>query len=386
VPLAYGFAVRERTTNGILDMADVVIIGGGLIGMLTAHYLAGTGGKITLFDRGATGKESSWAGGGILSPLYPWRYPQAVTDLAKVSQAHYAGLAEMLREATGIDPEWRQSGLMMLNLEANEQENAEVWARENGYELQLIDVEDAARLQPGIGSECGAGVWMPEIAQIRNPRLLKALRHLLESERVEVVDGHEVTDILIEHARVVGVKAGEMSCRAEQVVVAGGAWSGRIMAKVGMELPVVPVKGQMLLYKAPQGLLEHILLSEDHYLIPRADGRILAGSTLEHKGFDKQTTAQALEELSDYAKRILPALGDYPVERQWAGLRPGTADGIPFIGPCPGVDGLFVNAGHYRNGVVMGLASVELLVALMLQQVTELDAEPYSLNRINQEA
>lgn len=360
-------------------MTNVAIIGGGLIGMMSAHYLAKNGRKVTLFDRSATGSESSWAGGGILSPLYPWRYPQAVTDLAKVSQAHYPALAKMLCEETGIDPEWRQSGLMMLNLDSSEREEAVAWAQRNGYELHLIDAGEAVQLQPGLGSMESESVWMPNIAQIRNPRLLKALRLLIEREGVELVEGHEVTEIQVVDSRVVGVIAGGDSYAAEQVVVAGGAWSGQIMASLGIELPVSPVKGQMLLYQAPPGLLEHIILSEDHYLIPRADGRILAGSTLEHRGFDKQTTAEALAELSEYAQRILPAIASYPVERQWAGLRPGTSDGVPFIGPCPGVEGLFVNAGHYRNGVVMGLASVELLVDMMLKRPTALSPEPYRL-------
>jgi glycine oxidase len=360
-------------------MTDVVIIGGGLIGMMTAHYLAQKGRKVALFDRGMTGSESSWAGGGILSPLYPWRYPQAVTDLAKVSQAQYAELAEMLRVTTGIDPEWRQSGLMMLKLDVDECQQAAKWAKQNGYALELVDRAGVDRLQPGIGINSAEAVWMPNIAQIRNPRLLKALRRLLEVDGVEVFEGHEVTDILVENGRVVGVRVGESPHLAGQVVVAGGAWSGRIMATLGIELPVRPVKGQMLLYRAPQGLLEHIILSEDHYLIPRADGRVLVGSTLEHCGFDKQTTTGALEELRRYAQRILPVLDAYPIERQWAGLRPGTVDGIPFIGPCPEIDGLYVNAGHYRNGVVTGLASVELLVDIMLQQSPALIAEPYSL-------
>jgi len=367
-------------------MTDVAIIGGGLIGMMSAHYLVKNGRKVTLFDRGPTGSESSWAGGGILSPLYPWRYPQAVTDLAKVSQAHYPGLAEMLRDETGIDPEWRQSGLMMLNLDADEREMAAAWAQQNSYELQRIAPEAVAELQPGIGDVHGEAVWMPDIAQIRNPRLLKALRRLLDVAGVEVIEGHEVSEILMENSRVIGVKAGELTRPAEQVVVAGGAWSGQIMATLGIELPVSPVKGQMLLYRAPRDLLTHIILSEDHYLIPRADGHVLAGSTLEHRGFDKQTTTEALAELSEYAKRILPAIGACPIERQWAGLRPGTSDGVPFIGPCPGIEGLYVNAGHYRNGVVMGLASVELLVAMMLQQPTTLPVEPYSLRGVCQSA
>jgi glycine oxidase len=358
-------------------MADVTIIGGGLIGMLTARYLAQGGVSVAIYEKSEIGRESSWAGGGIISPLYPWRYADAVTELARYGQQHYEVLAGELLAETGIDPQYLHSGLLLLDIDEAERQQAEQWAERFGYQLEYLDRAAIMSLQPNLGLVSAHAIWMPTVAQMRNPRLVQALRRSIEQLGVAIHEQSAVEDILLEGGAVCGIQVAGGIVPASQLVVAGGAWSGEILKRQGIELAVEPVRGQMLVFKAPPGLLQRIVLSGTHYLIPRADGRILAGSTLEYVGFDRATTAQGRDELLAFASALLPQLADYPIEKQWSGLRPGTSDGIPFIGQCGGIAGLYANAGHFRNGVVTGLASARLLADQLLGRQLILDLEPY---------
>ncbi len=361
-------------------MKDFIVIGGGLIGMLTARELAAGGAQVELLERGTIGQESSWAGGGILSPLYPWRYNAPVTRLAHWSQERYREVAAELLDETGIDPEWTPSGLLMID-DQDERDEAVAWAVNFGYEMEYLRGAGLEHCEPALNAGGRAALWMPEVAQMRNPRLIKAMRKSLEQQRVTITEQCEVKQFLFEGERIVGVISEEGERRAGAVVLAGGAWSGRLLAELGYSLPVEPVRGQMVLFKAEPGVLQRIVLSGERYLIPRRDGRILIGSTLEHVGFQKETTDEARAGLEAVARNLVPALANYPVEHHWAGLRPGSPQGVPFICAHPGLPGLYVNSGHYRNGVVTGLASAHLLADLALQREPTLDPAAYRIDR-----
>ncbi len=369
-----------RNDQHVVHMADIHIIGGGLIGMLTARYLAQAGATVAIYEKGEIGRESSWAGGGIISPLYPWRYDDAVTELARWGQQRYQALAAELKAETGIDPEYLHSGLLLLDIDEAERQQAEQWAGRFGYQLEYLDRNGIKSLQPNLGKTSEHALWMPAVAQMRNPRLVQAVRKSIEQLGVTLHEQSAVEELLIEEGVVKGVRVGGSTVPASQVVVASGAWSGELLKSRGINIEVAPVRGQMLLFRAKPGLLKHIVLSGTHYLIPRADGRILAGSTLEHVGFDKGTTQQGHDELLAFATTLLPQLADFPVEKQWSGLRPGSPAGIPCIGPCDAAKGLYVNAGHFRNGVVIGLASARLLVDQMTGIDPIVDPAPYRCN------
>lgn len=355
----------------------VLLIGGGAIGMISAYMLANAGIEVCLLDKRELGQESSWAGGGIVSPLYPWRYSSAVTALAHWSQQFYPDFAEALLTKTGVDPEVHTAGLYWLDLD--DEDEALCWAAREGRRLERVGLSQVRHAVPALGAGFARAVHMPDVANVRNPRLLKALRAaLLQMPNFSLHEACTVTGFVRQAGRITGVHTTAGGFSADRVVLSAGAWSGELLRSLDLELPLVPVKGQMILYKCAKDFLPAMVLARGRYAIPRKDGHILIGSTLEHVGFDKTPTAEALASLKASAEQLLPALADAELVGHWAGLRPGSPDGVPFIGELPQYPGLWLNCGHYRNGLVLAPASCELLKSLILGEVPIVDPVPYS--------
>jgi len=356
---------------------DILIIGGGISGLLVARELRLAGRDVTIIDKSQAGRESSWAGGGILLPIYPWRQPSAISDLVIHSLKKYPALNRELLEATGIDPEWSPCG--MLICKNPDFDDVIAWCRQRGIGYQ----EPPAERLEGLQTELQRPLWLPEIAHIRNPRLLKSLKAYLRQLGVGFIENTEISHIEIKNQHIVRVDTSRQSFSIRQLIICTGAWTADFLQdhlpEATLSLPIQPVKGQMLLFDAQPDTLPHMVLDGDEYLIPRRDGKILAGSTVEPVGFDKATTAEAREKLYAFATGLLPSLKQYPVCEHWAGLRPGTPDGIPFIGRHPTIANLGINAGHFRNGLVMGPASAELLADLILERPPAIAPVPYAL-------
>jgi len=328
----------------------VVIVGGGVMGLMTARELAMAGCEVELLERSLIGQEASWAGGGIVSPLYPWRYTAPVTALASVAQAVYPELARELFNETGIDPELVPCGLLMLD--ADDARDAEAWAGMNGHCLLRWSAIDLQRQMPGLAAHWRNGLWMPSIANIRNPRLLKALLKSLRQRGVLVHEQLEVTQWRHEGTRVIAALSAD-GCvhEADAFVICGGAWSRQLLQR-GSEssLALRPVRGQMLMYRLEPGALPCIVMAEGRYVIPRRDGLVLCGSTLEESGFDKSTTDKAYESLKASAQRLWPALSNETPVAHWAGLRP-----------------------------VLAPASARLLADQLLKRPVQIDPRPYQI-------
>ena len=346
-----------------------LIIGGGAIGLTSAIALLREGYQVTLIERNAIGQEASWAGGGILSPLCSWDYLEPVTRLTQRSMDMFAEQMQSLMAATGIDPEYRQSG--MLILPPCRDELARRWCSEHDVELQQVDLSQHL---PGIE---GSGLLMPDIAQVRNPRLLQALRRQTELLGGIILEQHEALGFDIVNDRIAGLQTSQGRLCADNYVMAAGAWSKALLGEHALSMDVRPVRGQILLLKFDAPPFENILLQESLYLIPRADGHVLIGSTLEQAGFDKSTTDDARTSLLERVYALFPAWRDRPVIRHWAGLRPGSPDNIPTIGKHPRLVNLYANCGHFRYGVTMSLACADLLLGEIENRAQPLPMDAY---------
>lgn len=345
--------------------SDYLIVGGGVIGLSSAFELARRGASVTVLERGTCGGESSWAGGGILSPLLPWDYLSAVTDLTALSCRLFPEWVEHIADMSGIDPEYRVSGMRVMP--PFDAERAKQWCAGQGVRLERD----------------GAVLWLPDVAQVRNPRLVKALRLVLERTGVRIVERTEVIGIVSTEDRVERLDTTAGPFAADHYVVAAGAWSKKLLRKRGVQLDIRPVRGQMLLYRAQPGMLRHIILQNGTYLIPRDDGHILVGSTLEDVGFDKATTEEARVALHARALGMLPELAGAEFIKHWAGLRPGSPDNIPTIARHPQLENLYLNSGHFRYGVTMAPASAQILANRLFNREQPFDVSSYDWPRVD---
>ncbi len=355
------------------DKINTLIIGGGFIGLLTARELAISGQSVTILEKNTgVGQESSWAGGGILSPLYPWRYPDAVTDLAVIGHREYPRLAEDLLAATGFDPEYVRSGHLILD--TDEFDQAKLWAAVFSRNISLkkkqkfldrVGRRELSMIEPELSGNYANAMWLPVIGQIRNPRLLKALIKDLLQRGVRIVTNAEVKKIHSVNGKVQYIEARDTKWLADSYLVAAGAWSTSLLKETGLTLDVEPVRGQMILFRASPGKLRRIILNNSRYLIPRRDGHILAGSTLEYVGFEKETTETAYNDLLTTAIDIAPFLKNVPIVSHWAGLRPGSVNSVPTIDRHPDLKNMVICSGHFRNGVILGLGSARIAADLL---------------------
>ncbi len=358
-------------------MTSCLILGGGLNGLFSAYLLKLAGLEVRVLEQAACGRESSWAGAGILSTLLPWNYGPDVNVLARRGRELWPVWAERLRLASGIDPEYRVCGMAVL--EEEQRDAALAWCAAHGeVAVSLTEFPRSTPLFRGELGDLAHGLWLPEVAQARNPRLVQALRAAALRAGVVIDENTPATRLLTGNGKVIGVATPRGIFAADNVVVAAGAWSGELLAGLGHAPEIYPVRGQIVLFKAEPGLLPCVVYRNGHYLVPRVDGHILAGSTLEQAGFDKTTTLRARRELLGFARSVLPALRHAPVVAQWSGLRPGSPGNLPTIDRHPELDNLYVNSGHFRYGVTMVPASGEVLLQRMLGIATPLDAAPYA--------
>jgi glycine oxidase len=355
---------------------DMLVIGGGIIGLCCAREFSTAGYRVTLIEKQRTGREASWAGGGILSPLYPWRQPEVILPLWTQSASLYPELAQNLTETTGIDPEWNRCGMAILDPLASE---ALAWCNSQSIPAQGFGPAQELPGELDFGLCPKPSLWLPDIAQIRSPRLLKALKKDVKQKGVTIFEDQESAALSVKNNRVSEIRTRNLRLSAGEVIVAAGAWSSEIAADFLPVPRIIPVKGEMILYQGKPSRLKPIILHNGLYLIPRKDGLVLVGSTLDRTGYDKTPTRQARQKLEDFVRRVFPPLAKSPVVGHWAGLRPGSSGGIPSIGRHPGVSNLSFNCGHFRNGLAMAPASARLLAELLTGGQASIPPAPYAI-------
>jgi len=373
--------------SSVVNRPRVAIIGAGVVGLGIAWRLAGRA-DVAVFDRGKAGMGASHAAAGMLAACCEAEPgEEALIALGRDSQARWPAFAEELKRASGIDVELRREGTLVVALTADDQ--AEIahrleFQRQLGLPLEWLSAAATRAREPHLAGKIAGALFSPQDHQVDNRKLTQALRIAAEAAGAKIHEHRPVQDISVQAGRAKGVAfADGTSIAADVVVLAAGAWSRGIGGlPPDRRPPVRPVKGQMLALRMDPAtpLLNHVLWAPGAYLVPRRDGRLIVGATVEEKGFDDSITAGGMLTLLEAAWRAIPAVEELPIEEIWVGHRPGSRDDAPILGRGP-LEGLFYATGHHRNGILLAPVTADAMARLILDDVLEPAIRPFGLER-----
>ncbi|HEV2828267.1 MAG TPA: glycine oxidase ThiO [Pyrinomonadaceae bacterium] len=361
--------------------ADVVIIGGGVIGLSIARELARRGEReVTLVERGELGAEASWAAGGMLGPQVEADRPDDFFRLACASRDLYPEFAGALLAETGVDVELDKTGTLYLGFTSSdelEMRRRFDWQVKAGLQIEWLAGDEARQLEPNISPHVRCALRFPNEYQVENRRVLQALAVSTRKLGVSLVTNCTVNSVRSEKGKVAGVETSSGFIGSPVVIVSAGAWTSQITPA---HVQIDPVRGQMLCFNAHQ-FARHVIYSPRGYLVPRRDGRLLAGSTSEHAGFDKRVTDDGAQSIKSMAFEIAPRLADFSLIDSWAGLRPRAEDNFPVLGPDEEVAGLSYATGHYRNGILLAPITAKLLADSIIENTAPTVLRSFSPQR-----
>ena len=361
-------------------MADVVVVGGGVIGLSIAWELARSGRRVEVLEQGRVGQEASWAGAGMLPPGSLAGAQTGEARLRAFSHLQWPDWTVRLAAETGIDNGYRNCGSIDVSVGESLSGEIERWSAE-GISVQSLSGDGAREVEPALSDRITDAYRLGEFAQVRNPRHVKALESACVKAGVQIRAGQGALGWRIENGDAAAVLTSSGEVRASQFVIASGAWSRGLLEAAGQTSAIEPVRGQIVLLKTRRSPVSHVLQVGPRYLVPRPDGRILIGSTEERVGFVKQNTVDGVSILLKFATSLVPALKDADVERCWSGLRPGSVGDVPLLGRVPQVGNLFVAAGHFRSGLQMSPGTAVLMRQLMMGQEPGIPIEPHMVDR-----
>jgi glycine oxidase len=363
--------------------AEVVIIGGGVIGLAIARALALRGVRdVMVIEKNDFGKEASWAAGGILAPQIEAGASDDFFRLACASRDLYRDFARDLLFESGIDVELDLTGTLCVAFtDAEEQElrSRYDWQRGEGFEVDWLSSGQARAIEPCLSEQVRCALRFPNDLQVENRRLVQALLISNKKVGIQLIDHCVVQNVQIVAGRVRGVNTSQGLIEASSIVIAAGAWSSMIDPAKAFQ--VEPVRGQMLCFQAQPQIARHVIYSSQGYLIPRADGRLLAGSTAEEVGFDKSVTDEGVNKITSMARGIAPAVTELPLLDSWAGFRPRSADDLPVLGNSVEIEGLVYATGHYRNGILLAPITGELIAETIVSRKTPAALAAFSPDR-----
>lgn len=366
----------------------VAIIGAGVMGLGSAWRLAAKGATVELFDRGAAGRGASHAAAGMLAACCEAEPGEdALVALGRESQARWPAFAAELLKASGIDVELRDEGTLVVALTADDQARIHhhlAHQKKLGLPLEWISAAETRRREPHLAGKLAGALWSPQDHQVDNRKLAAALRVAAEAAGATIHEHQPVKEISITDGRADGVVLADgVKVAADVVVLAAGAWS-RGIAGVPPEQrpPVRPIKGQMLSLKMDPAapLISHVIWAPGIYMVPRRDGRLILGATVEEKAFDASLTAGGMLTLLEAAWRTVPAIEELPIDEMWVGHRPGSRDDAPIVGPGP-AQGLIYATGHHRNGILLTPVTVDAVARLVLEGTLEPAIRPFGIER-----
>lgn len=367
-----------------MESPDILIIGGGIIGCNLGRELALQGAQVVVVERATAGDAASSAAAGLLSPGLGMTLPAALLELALNSAVQYEGWLGELRSEGAADVGFRRPGVLELWTDPVEMEarrRAIVEQARPERPQQLLSGEDLRRREPALSDDVLGGVFYPDDAQVDPVRLTREVVRLSEAAGVVVRESEPVHQLQWDNDRVAGVHTARTVYRPGKVVLAAGAWSGGLLQTIGLALPVRPVKGQMLLADCRLSPVQVPVCAGDAMLIPRPDGSLALGVTVEEAGFDDRTTVDGTYQILAGVRKLVPSVGPLTLGRTWAGLRPATPDELPFMGPLPPLRNLWVCTGHFRKGILLAPLCTRLLARSILKDQLDDALVPFKATR-----
>lgn len=338
-------------------MSDVVVVGGGIVGCACAYELAKAGARVTLLEYGTTGMQATNAAAGMLAPLIEAHGPGPMLESGLRALREYPAVVQDVEAACGFDVELRLHGILKVAYTAEQLDELRErlgWQEEVRLPIEPLDGATCRELEPRLSGEVIGGVFSAAEGGVNNQLMALGLERAAAARGAVVREQAPVTGFATTAGRVTAVRSREASFACDAVVVAAGARSGHVARRLRALLPVEPVRGQMIALGGMRPPIRHVVWGPEGYLVPRANGLVFAGATVERVGFRRRTTKAGLRGLLSMAGRLVPQLAAATQHFEWAGLRPGTPDELPLIGPVPGWENVVAATGHYRNGILLG--------------------------------
>ncbi len=366
--------------------ADVIVIGGGIQGCSIAYQLSKRRVSTLVFESSTIAQEASRASAGILGAMMETSAPGPLVELCIASQRIYAGLAEMLRDETGIDIEYNASGL--IGVARDEQEKQELrskweWANTFGQRVEWLEPNDLPRTEPLLSDRLLCGLFIPNDHQVNSYKVAQAFYLGAKARGAVFFEQTPVFRLLTRDDEVIGVETAAGAFTADKVVLAAGSWSAALLAPLGVRLPVYPVKGQCIAVRLPVPLKKSVF-AQKCYLIPKRDGTVTVGATQEEAGFDKETRVEAIQSLFEMAQTMVPAMKDAVFVNTWAGLRPGNPNLKPFLGPLRQWRNLVLATGHFRKGTLLAPITGEIVASILTGGEAPVDWTPFQYDSHDQ--
>ncbi len=366
----------------------IIIVGGGVIGLSIAYHLVEKGLRPIMLEKSSFAREASWAGAGFLDLRSASRVDSDFFSFCKMSYDLFPSWCEKLKKDSNVDPEYVRSG--SLDLAFNDEEETSIRSLEKamatyGEKGLWLSRQEALNLEPGLSSQVRSAFFVEGTSQVRPPRLGRALLAFLQKSGALLREREPAEDFLIQGNQVTGVRTSREDIEADQVVLTAGPWTGALCEKLGVTIPTRPIRGQAVIFKDDPGRVRHILFTglgkTFVYMVPRQDGHLYIGSTLEDVGFDKSVTPEGEEKLERGARFLCPHLAPYQMENHWAGLRTGSVDGWPYLGRIPGHENVWLATGHYTHGLLQSAVSGRLMAQALTGEKTDLSLEPFAPGR-----
>jgi glycine oxidase len=370
--------------------ADVLVVGGGVVGCCIAYYLSLAGAKVTLLERGRLASGASGVAAGMLAPQVEAPFADAFFEVALKGRGEHGPLAEQLLEDVGLDVEHRRTGI--LRVARTEAERVDLqrmlrWQAARGLSAEWIESSDLGECEPllkGVAARLLAGgLWLADEGQVRGPRLVQALASAAIKRGARFQESTTVVGVCTSGGRVTGVRTNRGEFGAETVVLAAGVWSPDLASGIGLNLPVAPVKGQIMNLRALGRSPRQVLWCGECYLVPRPDGEIVLGATEEEGNYDATPTVAGMNRLTEAALEVAPAVGSFTLEGFWAGLRPAAPDRFPIVGRVATLEGLLLATAHYRNGILLGPLTGRRVAEHLIKGEGFKEFEPFGLERFS---